>query len=145
MSATNAGDEEPGTGTARTGARVLLGVALAYAGVAHLTFSRDSFLAQVPDWVPLGADAVVVLSGIVEIALGASLLFLRRHRTLVGWVVAAFFVAVFPGNISQFVDGDAAFGLDSDAARAIRLVFQPVLVALALWSTGAWSEWRARP
>ena len=143
MSATNAGDGEPGTGTARTVARVLLGVALAYAGVAHLTFSRDSFLAQVPDWVPLGADAVVVLSGIVEIALGASLLFLRRHRTLVGWVVAAFFVAVFPGNISQFVDGDAAFGLDSDLARGVRLLFQPLLVVWALWCTGAWAAWRA--
>jgi uncharacterized membrane protein len=98
----------------------------------------------VPDWVPLGTDLVVVLSGIVEIALGLSLLALVRYRVLVGVVVAAFFVAVFPGNISQFVDGDDAFGLESDTARAVRLVFQPVLVAWALWSTGAWSAWRAR-
>ena len=143
MSASTAGDAEPGAGTARTVARVLLGVALAYAGLAHLFWSRDTFQAQVPDWVPLDADAVVVLSGIVEIALGAALLLLRRHRALVGWVVAAFFVAVFPGNISQFVDGDAAFGLDSDLARGVRLLFQPLLVLWALWCTGAWAEWRA--
>lgn len=117
---------------------------LAFAGVAHLTWARSTFLAQVPGWVPLDADLVVVLSGIVEIALGASLALLPRHRVLLGWVTAAFFLAVFPGNISQFVDGDAAFGLDTDAARAVRLVFQPVLIVVALWSTGAWAAWRAR-
>ena len=123
--------------------RVLLGAALVYAGIGHLTWSRTDFLAQVPDWVPLGADLVVVLSGVVEVVLGASLIVLSRYRVLLGWVAAAFFVAVFPGNISQFIDGDSAFGLDSDLARAIRLPFQPVLVIWALWSTGAWSAWRA--
>ena len=53
-----------------------------------------------------------------------------------------FFVAVFPGNISQYLTHTDAFGLDSDPARALRLVFQPVLVAWALWSTGAWQAWR---
>lgn len=125
--------------------RTVLGASLAGAGLAHLTWARSEFLAQVPDWVPLPADLVVVLSGVVEIVLGVSLLALPRSRVLLGWVTAAFFVAIFPGNISQYVDGDAAFGLDTDGARALRLVFQPVLVALALWSTGAWSAWRARP
>lgn len=143
MSETTTGDDDPGTSTVQTVARVVLGVALAYAGLGHLFWSRDTFQAQVPDWVPLGADLVVVLSGIVEIVLGAALVFLRRYRALVGWVVAAFFVAVFPGNISQFVDGDAAFGLDSDLARGIRLLFQPLLVVWALWCTGAWAAWRA--
>ncbi len=121
-----------------------MGVGLVVAGAAHLTWARSAFLAQVPGWVPVDADLVVVVSGVVEIALGASLALLARHRVLLGWVTAAFFVAVFPGNVSQFVDGDAAFGLDSDLARAVRLVFQPVLVVMALWSTGAWSAWRVR-
>lgn len=124
-------------------ARIVLGLALAYAGTSHLAWARTDFLAQVPGWVPLDADLVVVLSGIVEIALGLALVVLVRFRVLLGWIAAAFFVAVFPGNISQYVDGDAAFGLDSDTARAVRLVFQPVLVAWALWSTGAWSAWRS--
>lgn len=97
-----------------------------------------------PGWVPLDADLVVVLSGVVEIVLGGALALLPRYQIALGWAAAAFFVAVFPGNISQFVDGDAAFGLDSDAARAVRLVFQPALVAAALWSTGAWAAWAAR-
>ncbi len=125
-------------------ARTILGAFVAYAGVSHLLWSREAFLAQVPDWVPLDADLVVVLSGLVEIGLGLSLIVVARYRTELGWCAAAFFVAVFPGNISQFIDGDAAFGLDSDLARGIRLLFQPVLVAWALWSTGAWTAWRAR-
>lgn len=135
-------DPPPDSTPAQTALRIVLGAALAYAGISHLTFARTDFLAQVPGWVPLDADLVVVLSGIVEIALGVSLIVLSRYRVVLGWVAAAFFVAVFPGNISQFVDGDDAFGLDSDTARAVRLLFQPVLVAWALWSTGAWTAWR---
>jgi uncharacterized membrane protein len=128
----------------RTVARLVLGAALAYAGASHLWWAREEFAAQVPDWVPLSVDLVVVASGVVEIALGAALVLLPRHRVLVGWITAAFFVAIFPGNISQFVDGDDAFGLESDTARAVRLVFQPLLVAWALWCTGAWRAWRGR-
>jgi uncharacterized membrane protein len=126
------------------GARIVLGLALAWAGASHLWWARDEFRAQVPDWVPLDAEAVVVLSGLVEIALGVALVGLARQRVLVGWLTAAFFVVIFPGNVSQFIDGDDAFGLESDTARAVRLVFQPLLVAWALWSTGAWSAWRQR-
>ncbi|MGN6696129.1 MAG: DoxX family protein [Aquihabitans sp.] len=120
----------------------MLGAGLVYAGVSHLTFARSDFLAQVPGWVPLDADFVVVLSGVVEIALGAALVLLVRHRVPLGWIAAGFFVTVFPGNVSQYVDGDDAFGLDTDTVRAVRLVFQPVLVAWALWCTGAWTAWR---
>jgi len=58
----------------------------------------------------------------------------------VGWVVAAFFVAIFPGNISQYVNGIDAFGLDTDRARLVRLFFQPLLALWALWATRAKSE-----
>jgi uncharacterized membrane protein len=121
----------------RTGARILLGVLLTFAGISHLTWGRDDFLAQVPAWVPLGADFVVVSSGVVEIILGLVLLFVAQQRVLVGLVVAAFFVAIFPGNISQYVTGTDAFGLDTDTKRFVRLFFQPVLVVWALWCTGA--------
>lgn len=131
-------------GIVRTFARWLLGAVLTFAGVGHLTFARQSFVAQVPQWLPLPVDVVVVASGVVEILLGLSLILLARYRVAVGWIVAAFFVAVFPGNLEQFVRGTDAFGLDSDIARAVRLVFQPVLVLWALWSTGAWRAWRSR-
>ena len=59
-----------------------------------------------------------------------------------GWLVAGLFVAVFPGNVAQYVEGVDAFGLDSDGARLTRLFFQPLLVLWALWSTGAWPRQR---
>lgn len=117
--------------------RILLGLNLSFAGIGHLTFARLEFVAQVPNWVPMPVDMVVVLSGVAEIILGLSLIFLPKWKALVGWVVALFFVLIFPGNISQYVNQVDAFGLDTDQARLIRLFFQPVLVAWALWSTGA--------
>ena len=123
-------------------ARTLLGAALTYAGITHLTTNRKEFLAQVPTWVPLDADFVVVASGVVEILLGLSLIILIKHQVQIGWITAAFFVAIFPGNISQYVNGIDAFGLDNDRARLIRLFFQPLLVIWALWCTGAWKIYR---
>jgi uncharacterized membrane protein len=125
-------------------ARHVLGAFLILAGVGHLSFARTALLAQVPPWLPLNADFVVIASGAVEIALGASLVLLSRWRVPVGWIVAIFFVLVFPGNISQFVTHANALGLDSDLARGIRLLFQPLLVAWALWCTGAWAAHRNR-
>ena len=126
----------------RKGFQILLGLALGYAGIGHLTTSRQEFQAQVPNLLKDYADFVVVASGVVEIALGVALVGLWRYRVQVGWIVAAFFVAVFPGNISQYLNGVDAFGLDSDTSRLVRLFFQPVLVMWALWSTGAWRSWR---
>ena len=126
----------------RTVFRLVLGAFLLFAGISHLTVNRGAFLAQVPTWLPLEGDFVVVASGIVEIILGAALLALGRYRVQAGWIVAAFFVAIFPGNISQLVTHTDSFGLNTDLARAIRLLFQPVLVLWALWSTGAWAAWR---
>jgi uncharacterized membrane protein len=98
----------------------------------------------VPDWLPLSADFVVLASGIVEIALGLSLIFLWRYYEEVGIVTALFFLAIFPGNISHWLNNIDAFGLDSDRARFIRLFFQPLLILWALWSTGAWAIFRRR-
>lgn len=134
----------PPTTIVQTFFRLLLGMTLIIAGLAHLTWAREAFLAQVPAWLPLDSDLVVVLSGLVELALGTALIILPQHRVALGWVVAAFFVAIFPGNIAQYQTGRDAFGLNTDQARLIRLFFQPVLVAWALWATGAWQVWRER-
>ena len=125
--------------------QVILGIALTYAGTTHLTSSRQEFQAQVPTWLPIDADFVVIASGIVEIILGLALLTLWRYRSQVGVIVATFFILIFPGNINQYVNGIDAFGLDTDQARLTRLFFQPVLVAWALWSTSSWQiikSWR---
>ena len=134
----------PQTSLLQHAARVLLGVVLLSTGSSHLTTSRTEFLAQVPPWVPLDGDLVVVLSGVLEIVLGAALIVLPRYRAIIGWMVALFFVLIFPGNISQYTNRIDAFGLNTDTARFVRLLFQPVLVVWALWSTGAWQAWRHR-
>lgn len=127
------------TSTVQNIFRILLAVFMIYAGFSHLTFNRVDFQAQVPDWVPLGKDLVVILSGIVEMTIGLGLLLWKKYRTHFGWALAIFFVLIFPGNISQYVNGTDAFGsLNSDRARLFRLFFQPVLVVWALWSSGAW-------
>lgn len=109
---------------------------MVFAGLSHLFWARRDFQAQVPKSLPLDPDGVVMASGGVEIALGAGLAVLNRDRVLVGRLLAAFFVAVFPGNVAQYVNKRSAFGLDSDRKRLVRLFFQPVLIAWALWSTG---------
>ena len=138
----------PRPDTLRTIGRWALGSALLVAGTGHLTVQREEFQAQVPGWFPVDADAVVIVSGVVELLLGAALILSGKRSAPVGVVVAGFFIVIFPGNIAQFVEHTDAFGLDTDAKRFIRLFFQPVLVLWALWSTGGW-RWlrslRGRP
>lgn len=122
----------------------ILGITLIFTGVSHLTSRRLEFQAQVPDQLQQWANEVVLASGVVEIALGLGLVVLWKLRVVMGWLAAAFFVAIFWGNISQFVNGTDAFGLDSGTERFLRLLFQPVLVAWALLSTGAWHPWRSK-
>jgi uncharacterized membrane protein len=127
-----------------------LGAFLLGAGAGHLTSLRREFQAQVPQWIPQDADVVVIVSGVVELSLGASLLlgWKQPYRALVGATTAAFFVTVFPGNIAQFTGHVKAFGLDTDMKRAVRLLFQPLLVASALAATNAVPvlrrSWRTR-
>ena len=122
---------------ARAVSQVGLSLFLVSAGTSHLTVARLEFQAQVPSWLPVDADTVVLASGVVEILLGSALLLLWRYRATVGLLVAAFFVLIFPGNIHQFAARIDAFGLDSDLARGLRLLGQPILVAWAHWSTDA--------
>ena len=117
-------------------ARLGLGAMMSFAGTSHLTVAREEFQAQVPDWFPIDKDAVVLASGVVEIAFGAALLALPQRRALVGAALAAFYAAIFPGNISQYAERHDAFGLDSDAKRLARLFGQPALIAAALKAAG---------
>jgi uncharacterized membrane protein len=120
----------------KTLARLALGAALTGAGISHLGTARETFRAQVPTWLPLDPDFVVLASGVVEIVLGLWLIS-GFKAPVAGAITALFFVAIFPGNISQWLTQTDAFGLNTDEARFIRLFFQPLLVIWALTSTGA--------
>lgn len=130
--------------TAQRIGRIALGAAMTFAGVGHLTFARQEFAAQVPTWMPVPTDLIVLASGVVEIALGLAMLLMTHRRAVIGLLLAAFFVVIFPGNIAQWLHHRDAFGLNSDRARFLRLFFQPVLIAWALWCTGAWRLLRRR-
>ena len=119
--------------------RILLGLFMVLAAIAHFTFQRSAFQAQVPNWVPLTKDMIVILSGLVELGLGLSMIFWKNEKTAIGITLAIFYFLVFPGNIAQYVNGINAFGLNTNKARLFRLFFQPILVLWALWSTGALS------
>ncbi|GAA3769610.1 DoxX family protein [Terriglobus aquaticus] len=130
---------EPRSSEGSLSAQRLLGAILGFTGTGHLTFLRKPFHAQVPPGIPLTEDQVVALSGPAELLLAASLLLAksRKTRVPVGWAAAAFFVAIFPGNIAQWQYHRNAFGLNTDTKRFLRLFGQPVLIAWALWATGA--------
>jgi uncharacterized membrane protein len=134
----------PPTTPAQDAARIALGLALAFAGTSHLTFARKDFKAQVPPWLPLEPDTVVLQSGLAEIALGVALIALPKQKAMVGCVAAGFFAAIFPGNLAQYQRRRNAFGLDTDTKRLARLFFQPALIAWALWSSGAATAKRSR-
>lgn len=124
--------------------RIVLGLFMIAAAIGHLTFQRVEFQAQVPDWLPIGKDTTVILSGIVEFLLGISMIFWKREKIKVGIALALFYVLIFPGNIAQYVNGTDAFGLNTDNSRLIRLFFQPVLIFWALWSTGVLKKYLKR-
>ena len=123
----------------RTFARALLAALLVVAGLAHLTVLRRGYRIAVPDWATrllrTDKDMIVVASGAVEIVLGVAFIGLPRERRRIGTAIAAFFVAVFPGNVHQWRTGASAPGLDTDRRRAARLLLQPVLVIWAVWAT----------
>ena len=117
--------------------RIGLGAFMLLAGIGHMTYARETFQAQVPDWIPLSKDFVVLASGVVEILFGLAMIFFTKQKQNVGLALAIFFVLVFPGNIAQYTEQRDGFGLDSDSKRLLRLFFQPVLIFFALYSTDA--------
>jgi uncharacterized membrane protein len=125
------------TNTIQNVLRILLGIFMISAAIGHFTFQREAFQAQVPNWIPISKDSVVLLSGVVEISLGLAMILWTKQKVRVGIALAIFYVLIFPGNIAQYLNRTDAFGLDTDHARLIRLFFQPVLILAALWCTGA--------
>ena len=120
--------------------RVLLGLIMLYIGIAHLSFRRIEFQAQVPTWLTTDKDLmdlVVLISGYVEIAFGLLMILGGKLKVKTGIALGIFYILIFPGNINQYIYEIDSLRLDSDNKRLIRLFFQPLLVLWAFWSTGA--------
>ena len=110
-------------------ARWILALALGAIGIVHFVSTRG-FRVVVPDWATkatrLDKDAIVIASGAAEVALAVGLLALPKERRRMGFATAAFFVAVFPGNVHQWRTRRSTPGLDTEARRFGRLFLQPV-------------------
>ena len=120
-------------------ARWVAGAGMTVAGVSHLTFARKGFQAQVPNWAKtdwLDTDDIVLVSGAVEIALGLGLLILPKERRRMAALTTVVLVAVFPGNIAQYVHHRDGLGLDTDRKRLVRLFTEPLMWATALHAGG---------
>ena len=120
--------------------RVLLGSIMLYIGIAHLSFRRIEFQAQVPTWLTTNEgmmDLIVLISGYIEIAFGILMILGGKLKVKTGIALGIFYVLIFPGNINQYINEIDSLRLDSDNKRLIRLFFQPLLVLWAFWSTGA--------
>ncbi|SFG99894.1 Uncharacterized membrane protein [Pedobacter insulae] len=124
--------------------RIILGLFMIAAALGHFTFQRQEFQAQVPNWIPLSKDLVVILSGVVEISLGLAMLCWKNKRPQIGFALALFYILIFPGNIAQYLNHTDAFGLNTNSARLARLFFQPVLILAAIWSTGGFAYLKNR-
>ena len=120
--------------------RILLGLIMLYIGIAHLSFRRIEFQAQVPTWLTTDdglMDLVVLISGYIEIAFGILMIVGNKLKLKTGIALGIFYILIFPGNINQYINEIDSLRLDSDNKRLIRLFFQPLLVLWAFWSTGA--------
>jgi len=120
--------------------RILLGLIMLYIGIAHLSFRRIEFQAQVPTWLTTDEglmDLVVLISGYIEIAFGILMIVGNKLKLKTGIALGIFYILIFPGNINQYINEIDSLRLDSENKRLIRLFFQPLLVLWALWSTGA--------
>ena len=117
----------------RAAARWGLGMAMVVAGVGHLV-EPAPFEQHLPSWVP-GAGTLVAATGLVEIALGVALAVARSRRHLVGQATAVYLVAVFPANVYVAIAGIDVDGQPGGVYPWLRLPFQALFIAWALWST----------
>ena len=115
----------------KTVVRFLFGAFFIVAGVTHFT-NEAFFTSIVPPYLPWPV-AIVYVSGVAEIVLGA-LLMVPSRTVLAGWGLIALLIAVFPANLHMAMN-PGLYPATSPTALLIRLPVQGVLIALAYWFT----------
>ena len=112
-------------------ARYLLAAFFIAAGLNHF-WHTPFYVAMMPPYLPAPL-ALVYLSGIAEIGLGALLLF-RRGQVIAGLGLIALSFAVFPANVHMALHPEL-FTQFSPTGLWLRLPLQAVVIAWAYWST----------
>jgi uncharacterized membrane protein len=112
--------------------RWALAIALILIGTDHW-LNPQRYLSMMPPWIPLHLE-LVLFTGAAEIAGGLGLL-VPRTRRICGLMLALYFVAVFPANVHNALNGLAVEGLpQANWYYWIRLPFQPLAIWWALYA-----------
>lgn len=107
--------------------------AIIIVGITHF-IKPDQYVRIVPPQLPNPLE-LVYISGAFEILGGIGLL-IPYISVAAAWGLIALYVAVFPANINQAINGIAIEGIpDIKALYWARLPFQAVLIAWAWWYT----------
>ncbi len=101
------------------------------AGILHFR-TPDFYLKIMPPYIPWH-QAMVDISGVAEIALGAMLLVSKLQR-LAGWGLILLLVAIFPANIYVYQHQELFPGVPP-IAHLLRLPLQAVFILWAYWYT----------
>lgn len=117
----------------REAARLGMSAAMVVAGIAHWVRPLP-FLQHLPPWVP-APEPLISVTGAAEVALGLALLLPQPWRWRTGMALAAYLVAVFPGNVYVAVAGVDVDGQPGGIYPWLRLPFQVIFIAWAVWST----------
>ena len=112
---------------------ILLGLFMMNAGIQHF-LNPAVFRPFVPSVFPFPA-AIVLLSGVVEIGLGATAMVPSR-RSVAGWGVLVLMVAFLPLHVWDIFRAEPAIG--SHRAALVRLPVQFVFIAWA-WVVARYS------
>jgi uncharacterized membrane protein len=113
--------------------KYLLAIFFVLAGLNHF-INPDFYVKIMPPYLPWH-PALVYLSGIFEIALGA-LLLKRESSRLAAWGLIALLLAVFPANIHMAIHSELYTNYHP-LALWLRLPLQFVFMAWAFWYTRA--------
>jgi uncharacterized membrane protein len=117
--------------TLKTLTRFVFGALFVVAGLNH--FRNPGFYVGImPPYLPWPL-ALVYISGVAEVVLGALLLF-PTWTVMAGWGLIALLVAVFPANVHMAMHPEL-YPSVSPTALLMRLPFQGLLIAWAYWYT----------
>ena len=112
----------------------LMGLFYVWAGINHFR-APDFYLPMMPPYLPWH-EALVLLSGVAEVAVGVGVL-IPQTRVIAAWATIAVLLAVYPANIHVALN-DVPIGDPPQALGAmnyVRLPFQFLLIAWAWWYT----------
>jgi len=121
-----------GLSTWSAATRYALAVMLVFTASAHFTRMREDLVRMMPTWVPW-PRGMVYLTGVCEL-LGAIGLITPFLKQAAGIALIAFFILVFPANVTAARTGSTLRGRPATALW-LRAPMQLLFIVLTWWSS----------